>query len=44
VNARDAQVAFELALDVEMTIERGKGAQRSGNQGAVMQGEIVRAQ
>jgi hypothetical protein len=35
--------AIDLPLDVTMTIESGKDAKRGGNQGAVLQGEIVPA-
>jgi hypothetical protein len=35
--------AIDLPLDVTMTIESGKDAKRGGNQGAVMQGEIIPA-
>jgi TPR repeat protein len=34
---------IDLALDVEMTIENGKDAKRSGSQGAVLQGEFIPA-
>jgi hypothetical protein len=40
--ARLDNKAIELALDVDMTIESGKDAKRGGNQGAVLQGEIIR--
>jgi hypothetical protein len=35
--------AIDLPLDVEMTIEPGKDSKRGGNQGAVLQGEIIPA-
>lgn len=35
--------AIDLPLDVEMTIEPGKDSKRVGNQGAVLQGEIIPA-
>jgi hypothetical protein len=35
--------AIDLPLDVEMTIEPGKDSKRAGNQGAVLQGEIIPA-
>lgn len=35
--------AIDLSLDTEMTIEPGKDRKRGGNQGAVMQGEIIPA-
>ena len=35
--------AIDLSLDTEMTIEPGKDSKRGGNQGAVLQGEIIPA-
>jgi TPR repeat protein len=35
--------AIDLPLDVEMTIEPGKDSKRAGNQGAVLQGELIPA-